>query len=90
MSYRYLQSSSAEDVTRDMSSAVSQGLKAGVKAGLKRAADQAEETRGLLRMDLQGGEVRFYGGESIVVKVLTLTCCGCTEISSVDKNFFGG
>lgn len=65
MSYRYLQSSSAHDVTRDMSSAVSQGLKAGVKAGLKRAAEQAEEARGLLRMDLQGGEVWLQSRSSL-------------------------
>lgn len=54
---RYLESSSAEPVTRAMPSAVEQGLKAAARAGAKKAAANAQDAKGLLRMDLQGGEV---------------------------------
>lgn len=39
-----------------MPSAVEQGLKAAARAGKKKAVEHAEDARGLLRMDLQGGE----------------------------------
>lgn len=60
MASRYLEGSSAEAVTRNMSSAVEQGMKAAVKATIKKAADDADDAKGLLRMDLQSGEVYCY------------------------------
>lgn len=56
---RYVAGSSADAVTRNMSSAVEQGLKAAAKADKKKAEEHAENAKGLLRMDLQGGEVRY-------------------------------
>ncbi|CAN0119603.1 unnamed protein product, partial [Ectocarpus fasciculatus] len=53
---KYLESSSAEPVTQAMPSAVEQGLKAAARAGAKKAAEHAEDAKGLLRMDLQGGQ----------------------------------
>ena len=76
---RYLESSSADEVTRDMSTAVSQGLKAEVKASLKRAADEAEDARGLLRMDLRGGEVRNGIGGKISPRRLRVARCAPWE-----------
>ncbi|CAM9271120.1 unnamed protein product [Ectocarpus sp. 6 AP-2014] len=53
---KYLESSSAEPMTQAMPSAVEQGLKAAARAGAKKAAEHAEDAKGLLRMDLQGGQ----------------------------------
>ncbi|CAM9770340.1 unnamed protein product, partial [Scytosiphon promiscuus] len=53
---KYLESSSAEPLAQAMPSAVEQGLKAAARAGKKKAAEHAEDARGLLRMDLQGGD----------------------------------
>ncbi|CAM9355733.1 unnamed protein product [Pylaiella littoralis] len=58
---QYLESSSAEPVTLAMPSAVEQGLKAAARAGVKKAAESAEDARGLLRLDLQGGEAGEKG-----------------------------
>ena len=40
-----------------MPSAVEQGIKAAARAGAKKAAEHAQDAKGLLRLDLQGGEV---------------------------------
>lgn len=40
-----------------MPSAVEQGLKAAARAGARKAAEHAQDAKGLLRMDIQSGEV---------------------------------
>lgn len=54
-----------------MPSAVEQGLKAAARAGAKKAAEHAKDAKGLLRMDLQGGQVGdFHASVGIPVALV--------------------
>lgn len=60
---KYVEASSAEEVTATMSSAVEQGLKAAAKTNVRKAQEEAEIAKDLLGMDIQAGEAgRKFSG----------------------------